>query len=66
MGLQPYLFSLLVKNAKYDEAKQHNILDCIECGCCFYTCPANKPLTDEIRLGKARVRSMMATKNNNC
>lgn len=62
MGLQPYLFSLLVKNAKYDEAKQHNILDCIECGCCFYTCPANKPLTDEIRLGKARVRSMMATK----
>lgn len=62
MGLEPYLFSLLVNNSKYEEAKQQNILDCIECGCCFFTCPANKPLTDEIRLGKARVRAMMAPK----
>lgn len=62
MGLEPYQFSLLVKSARFEEAKQCNILDCIECGCCFFTCPANKPLTDEIRLGKARVRALMVPK----
>ena len=62
MGLEPYLFSALVKNDRIEEAQAHNILDCIECGCCFFSCPANKPLTDEIRLGKNKVRAMMAAK----
>ena len=62
MGLEPYLFSALVKNNRVEEAQAHNILDCIECGCCFFSCPANKPLTDEIRLGKFKVRAMMAAK----
>ena len=62
MGLEPYLFSALVKNNRIEEAQSHNILDCIECGCCFFSCPVNKPLTDEIRLGKAKVRAMMAAK----
>ena len=62
MGLEPYLFSALVRNGRIEEAKEHNILDCIECGCCFFSCPANKPLTDEIRLGKNKVRAMMAAK----
>ena len=60
MGLEPYLFSALVRNGRFDEARQRNILDCIECGCCFFSCPANKPLTDEIRLGKNKVRALMA------
>jgi electron transport complex protein RnfC len=50
-----------VKNKRVEEAKEHNILDCIECGCCYFSCPANKPLTDEIRLGKNMVRSWMAS-----
>ena len=62
MGLEPYLFSALVKNNRVEEAQAHNILDCIECGCCFFSCSANKPLTDEIRLGKFKVRAMMAAK----
>ncbi|MBR1798352.1 MAG: electron transport complex subunit RsxC [Bacteroidales bacterium] len=62
MGLEPYLFSQVVKNSKFDMAKEHNILDCIECGCCYFSCPANKPLLDEIRLGKNKVRAMMAAK----
>ena len=62
MGLEPYLFSSLVKNGKYEEAGANNILDCIECGCCLYSCPANKPLTDEIRLGKNKLRAIMAAK----
>lgn len=62
MGLEPYLFSALVRNDRVEEAQQRNILDCIECGCCFFSCPANKPLTDEIRLGKNKVRAMMMAK----
>ena len=62
MGLEPYLFSALVRNNRIEEAQQRNILDCIECGCCFFSCPANKPLTDEIRLGKNKVRALMAAK----
>ena len=62
MGLEPYLFSALVHHNRTEESRQHNILDCIECGCCSFSCPAHKPLTDEIRLGKNRVRAMMAAK----
>lgn len=62
MGLEPYLFSALVRNDRVEEAKENNILDCIECGCCYFSCPANKPLTDEIRLGKNKVRAWMAAK----
>ena len=65
MGLEPYMFSLLVQNGHYEETQKHNILDCIECGCCFYVCPANKPLTDKIRLGKAKLRAILAAKKAN-
>ena len=60
MGLEPYLFSALVRNGRFDEARQQNILDCIECGCCSFSCPANKPVLDEVRLGKNKVRALMA------
>ncbi len=62
MGLQPYLFSALVRNGRIEEAGTNNILDCIECGCCFFSCPANKPLLDEIRLGKNKMRAILAAK----
>jgi len=62
MGLEPYLFSALVRNGRFEDAQRRNILDCIECGCCFFSCPACKPLTDEIRLGKNKVRALMAKK----
>ena len=62
MGLEPYLFSSLVKNGRFEEAGKNNILDCIECGCCYFSCPANKPLTDEIRLGKNKYRGILAAK----
>lgn len=62
MGLEPYLFSLLVKTGRVEEAGNHNILDCIECGCCYFSCPANKPLLDEIRLGKNKYRGLLASR----
>jgi electron transport complex protein RnfC len=30
-------------------------MDCIECGCCTYTCPAAIPLVQVIRLAKGAI-----------
>ena len=29
--------------------EQHNGLECCECGCCSYVCPARRPLTQYIK-----------------
>ena len=33
--------------------------DCIECGCCLYSCPAYIPLLDIIRQGKVKVMGII-------
>ncbi len=55
MGLEPYLLSKLARKQLWDRAEEHNTIDCIECGCCSYTCPSNLPLLDYIRIGKQTV-----------
>ena len=56
MGLEPYMFSLLLHSGQEKTAAEYHLLDCIECGSCQFSCPANKPLLDEIRLGKTKLR----------
>lgn len=53
MGLEPYLLSKLSERAMWNEIIDHNVMDCIECGCCLFTCPSHRPLLDYIRMGKA-------------
>jgi electron transport complex protein RnfC len=36
-------------------AEQYNIMGCFECGSCAYICPANIPIVQLIRTGKAEV-----------
>ena len=48
---------------KYDELEKERIFDCIDCGCCLYTCPANIPLLDLIRLNKAEVMKIIRSRN---
>lgn len=55
MGLEPYLISILSRQLRFDEASENHITDCIECGCCTYTCPSSRPLLDYIRIGKSTV-----------
>ncbi len=55
MGLEPYYLALLSKNEAWEEAEKNHVMDCIECGCCSYTCPAFVPQLDYIRLGKYNV-----------
>lgn len=63
MGLEPFLFNRLARmGGKYDELEHERIYDCIECGCCSFTCPANIPLLDLIRINKAEVMKIMRSR----
>ena len=53
MNLIPTTIAQLVEFGKLDEAKNYGILDCIECGCCSYICPAKRNLLEYIKFGKA-------------
>lgn len=55
MGLAPTQLTKFVKFDHYDEAETWGILDCVECGCCQYSCPAHIRLVHWIRLGKNKV-----------
>ncbi|MDL2231662.1 electron transport complex subunit RsxC [Porphyromonadaceae bacterium OttesenSCG-928-L07] len=64
MGLEPYLLMTLSEKNMLEQTESENIMDCIECGSCSYTCPANRPLLDHIRLGKARTGAMIRSRKN--
>ena len=58
MGLEPYLFMQQAERNYWEDMKGHGVLNCIECGCCSYSCPASRPLLDWIRYGKNMLRKM--------
>ena len=55
MGLEPYLLAKLSTAQNWEAMEKLNIMDCIDCGCCLFTCPSHRPLLDYIRLGKGKV-----------
>ena len=64
MKLQPlYLY-------RYGEAgdaqalERFNLADCMECGCCSFVCPANRPLVQTNKLAKAFLREQKAKEGN--
>lgn len=59
MGLEPFLISKLSRLRLYDRLEPHHVTDCIECGCCAFTCPSHLPLLDYIRLGKAETMKLI-------
>jgi electron transport complex protein RnfC len=63
MGLEPYLLNRLARQNKFEETEKHNIMDCIECGSCEFTCPANIPLADYIRYGKTKTGQLIRSRN---
>jgi len=63
MGLEPFFLSRLARIGRVDKAEEEHVMDCIECGSCQYTCPANIPLLDYLRLGKNKVAAMIRTRN---
>ena len=62
MGLEPYLLAKLSEVKNWERAESEDITSCIECGSCHYTCPAYRPLLDNIRLGKATVMGIIRSR----
>lgn len=56
MSLEPYRLQILGEFSLADEAKDAGVLNCMECGCCSYICPSNRPILDYIRLSKLQLR----------
>jgi Na+-translocating ferredoxin:NAD+ oxidoreductase subunit C len=56
MGLNPTRLFKYIDHQLYDEAREIGLLDCKECGCCGYVCPAHIPLVQGMKLGKNLLR----------
>ena len=56
MGLMPNKMFRNIKNGRYKEALDLGLLDCKECGCCAFICPAHLPLVQGFKLGKKMSR----------
>ena len=63
MGLEPYLLSTVSSMKNWERAEAEDITSCIECGSCMFTCPAHRPLLDNIRQGKSTVMGIIRARN---
>jgi electron transport complex protein RnfC len=52
MYLLPSTIGILCERHKFDEAKKTGLMDCVECGCCTYVCPAGRAMVHLVRFGK--------------
>lgn len=53
MGLNPSMLSILAERSLVEEAlNDYHLLDCMECGCCAFTCPAKRKIVHYIRYAK--------------
>ena len=56
MGLNPTKLFKHIDHSDYQAALDTGLMDCKECGCCAYTCPAHIPLVQGMRVGKKMAR----------
>ena len=63
MGLETYLLAKLSDVKNWERAEHEDIVSCIECGSCQFTCPAHRPLLDNIRQGKSTVMGIIRNRN---
>ena len=63
MGLEPYLLATVSDMKQWERAEAEDIVSCIECGSCQFTCPAHRPLLDNIRQGKQTVMGIIRSRN---
>jgi electron transport complex protein RnfC len=52
IGLMPAKLYRYITHGQYEEAMNTSLMDCKECGCCSYVCPAQLPLVHTMKTGK--------------
>lgn len=63
MGLEPYLLATASALHDWEKVEAAGVTSCIECGSCQFTCPAHRPMLDNIRLGKSTVMGIIRARN---
>ena len=62
MHLMPLMMNMYGKERRWSEVEDLRIMDCMECGCCQYICPARIPLVQQFRTAKFAIRQQAAKK----
>ena len=57
MDLMPTKLEDGVNYKNIDILNEYTVMNCMECGCCSFVCPANRKLVQAMRIGKAMVRN---------
>ena len=63
MGLEPYLLATLSAKKMWERAEAEDVVSCIECGSCQFTCSSHRPILDNIRNGKSTVMGIIRARN---
>ena len=58
--LLPTFIYQAAEHGLFKQAEKLHAMDCFECGCCSYVCPAKIPLTQWIRIAKAEIAKAKA------
>ncbi|MEW5814795.1 MAG: electron transport complex subunit RsxC [Spirochaetota bacterium] len=61
MGLNPTRLFKVIDHLNYDTALKEGLMDCKECGCCAFVCPAYIPLVQAMKLGKRMGKQKVTT-----
>jgi len=56
LGLMPGEMSIAMERHDWDAAVEYGMLECKECGCCAYVCPAGRRIVHMVKFGKAELR----------
>lgn len=62
MHLMPNYLALFSSQNKLDLAEQFDIMSCVECGSCSYSCPGNVPIVQYIRAAKGQINDAKRAK----
>lgn len=52
MKLMPIELANAIDRKDFEAMNDFSLLNCMECGCCSYVCPAKRPLVQTFKLGK--------------
>ncbi len=56
LGLMPSIFADAYRDKDVDRLMKFNVMQCMECGSCSFTCPARRPLALSNKLSKFMVK----------
>jgi electron transport complex protein RnfC len=62
LGLEPDQVSIRVEAGRTLDTERHGALDCYECGCCSFVCPAGRPLVQFMQVAKGALRRAAETR----